>query len=209
MACLQNDDLVGLSPSWDPSSVVCCNASLGLSRVVGACSVLSHVLGQAGHCLAGHIQQVAPVQPHGPRQLLNCSNGSLTFRVSKQSDALKGVWPGGWIYGSACCNAVTNLTDLQEQLRDSKMQVQHQMAVNGQLMQRKEEMEWQLMTALAQVSTMCTCTHQAFPNPSLKPSCATILHIAKIVSTLKCYSMHGTWRTALLHLNIGAPRDSP
>ena len=42
---------------------------------------------------------------------------------------------------------------MQAESADKQAQLQHQIAVNGQLMRRKEDMEWQLLTALAQVRT--------------------------------------------------------
>lgn len=57
---------------------------------------------------------------------------------------------------------------MQAQSADEQAQLQHQIAVNGQLMRRKEDMEWQLLTALAQVRTTpagvlscCQMLHQA------------------------------------------------
>ena len=46
---------------------------------------------------------------------------------------------------------------MQAQSADKQAQLQHQIAVNGQLMRRKEDMEWQLLTALAQVRYLLVC----------------------------------------------------
>ena len=46
---------------------------------------------------------------------------------------------------------------LQDYLDQKALQLQKQVVMNQQLMKRKEDMEWQLMSVLAQVAA---CSHQ-------------------------------------------------
>lgn len=49
-------------------------------------------------------------------------------------------------------NVLTACGVLQDGLEQKELQLQNQVAMNQQLMKRKEDMEWQLMSVLAQVT---------------------------------------------------------
>ena len=52
------------------------------------------------------------------------------------------------------------VVSMQDSLENKSAQLQNQVAMNQQLMKRKEDMEWQLMSVLAQVPVCllaCTC----------------------------------------------------
>lgn len=50
------------------------------------------------------------------------------------------------------------LVNMQDGLEEKNTQLQNQVAMNRQLMKRKEDMEWQLMSLLAQV-LVCLLGH--------------------------------------------------
>lgn len=52
---------------------------------------------------------------------------------------------------------------MQGNLQQKDIQLQNQVAMNQQLMKRKEDMEWQLMSVLSQVSLPAYIVPQSLP----------------------------------------------